>query len=131
MRSALVKAGHLPYYARHLLQNNVNYFQSVTCCTHDLFPVSTNDVIRKTYSKAIPVTGRGGLQGCGTSKISYFLDNRLTYGDEVVSPPRRPRFARKNNFLVLISVRALVNPRATVRPEGLGKLKIRRLCNIS
>jgi hypothetical protein len=31
-------------------------------------------------SKAIPVTGRGGPQGCETSRIPHFLDNRLTDG---------------------------------------------------
>jgi hypothetical protein len=33
--------------------------------------------------KAIPVTGRGGPQGCETSRLPHFLDNRLT---------RRPPF---------------------------------------
>jgi hypothetical protein len=35
--------------------------------------------------KAIPVTGRAGTQGCETSSLPYFLDNRLTDGSEVVS----------------------------------------------
>jgi hypothetical protein len=42
--------------------------------------------------KAIPVTGREGPQGCETSRLSHFLDNRLTDGDEVVSLTRRPPF---------------------------------------
>jgi hypothetical protein len=37
-------------------------------------------------SKAIPVTGRGGLQGCESSRLSHCLDNRLTDGGKVVSP---------------------------------------------
>jgi hypothetical protein len=42
--------------------------------------------------KAIPVTGRGGLLGCETSRLPQFLDNRLTDGGEVVSLKRRPLF---------------------------------------
>jgi hypothetical protein len=37
--------------------------------------------------KAVPVTGRGGPYGCETSRLPYFLDNRLTDGGEVVSTP--------------------------------------------
>jgi hypothetical protein len=40
--------------------------------------------------KAIPVTGRGDPQGCETSRLPHFLDNRLTDGGEVFSLTRRP-----------------------------------------
>jgi hypothetical protein len=40
--------------------------------------------------KAIPVTGREDPEGCETSKLPHFLDNRLTDGGEVVSLTRRP-----------------------------------------
>jgi hypothetical protein len=43
-------------------------------------------------SKAIPVTGRGGPQGCGMLRITQCLDNPLTEGVEVVSLTLRPRF---------------------------------------
>jgi hypothetical protein len=43
----------------------------------------------KSKGNAIPVTGRGGLQGCETSRLPYLLDNRLTDGDKVVSFTRR------------------------------------------
>jgi hypothetical protein len=36
-------------------------------------------------SKAIPVKGREGPQGCETSKLPYFLDNRFSDGVEVAS----------------------------------------------
>jgi hypothetical protein len=42
--------------------------------------------------KAIPVTGRGGPEGCETSTLSHFLDNRITDGDKVVCLTRRPYF---------------------------------------
>jgi hypothetical protein len=53
----------------------------------------------------VPVTDRGGPYGCETSRLPYFLDNRLTDGDEVVSLTRRPPFTPTGRFLVLISVR--------------------------
>jgi hypothetical protein len=42
--------------------------------------------------KTIRVTGRGGPYGCETSRLSHFLDNRLTVGGEVVNLTRRPVF---------------------------------------
>jgi hypothetical protein len=41
--------------------------------------------IRKKKGKALPLTGREGPQGCETSRLPHFLDNRLTDGGEVVS----------------------------------------------
>jgi hypothetical protein len=41
-------------------------------------------------SKAIPVTGRGGLWGCEMLRIPYCLDNRITDGGKVVSPMHLP-----------------------------------------
>jgi hypothetical protein len=44
---------------------------------------------RVKTGKAVPVTGRGGPQGCETSRFPYFLDNWLTDG-KVISLTRRP-----------------------------------------
>jgi hypothetical protein len=46
----------------------------------------------KQKRKAIIVRGRGGPQGCETSRFPHFLDNLLTDGGEVVSLTRRPPF---------------------------------------
>jgi hypothetical protein len=55
--------------------------------------------------KAIDVTGRGGPQGCETSKLPHLLDNRLTDGGEVVSVTRLPPFTlRKINVNSNLSV---------------------------
>jgi hypothetical protein len=40
--------------------------------------------------KAIPVTGRGGPEGCEMSRLPHFLDIRLTDGGEVVSLMHQP-----------------------------------------
>jgi hypothetical protein len=45
-----------------------------------------------TKGKAIPVIGHGGPYDCETSRLIYFLDNRLTDGGKVVSFTRRPPF---------------------------------------
>jgi hypothetical protein len=36
-------------------------------------------------SKAISITGRGGLWGCGTLTIPHCLDNRLTVNCEILA----------------------------------------------
>jgi hypothetical protein len=55
-----------------------------------------NFILNVKEGKAIPVTGRGGPQGCETPRLPYFLDNRLTDGGEVVSLTRRPPFTLRN-----------------------------------
>jgi hypothetical protein len=44
---------------------------------------------KKIKGETFPVTGRGGPQGWDV-EVPKFLDNRLTYGGEVVSLTRRP-----------------------------------------
>jgi hypothetical protein len=46
----------------------------------------------KVKGKGIPGTGHGGPQGCETSRLPRFLDNRLTDTDEVFSLMRWPAF---------------------------------------
>jgi hypothetical protein len=66
--------------------------------------------------EAIPVTGRGG-PGCETSRVPHFLENRLKDGGKfatITCPLHQGR------FLVVISVRGFVEPRAIVRLGRLG-----------
>jgi hypothetical protein len=46
----------------------------------------------KVKDKAMPVIWRGFPRGCDTSRLPFFLHNRLTDGGEVVSLTRRPFF---------------------------------------
>jgi hypothetical protein len=49
-------------------------------------------VKKKVKIKLFMLTGRGGPQGCETSRLPHFRDSRLTNGGEVVSLTRRPLF---------------------------------------
>jgi hypothetical protein len=63
---------------------------------------------------AIPITGRGGVQGCEVLGIPHCLDNQLIYGNMVVSLTKRPRSRLLTNnslLLVLISIRYYANSR--------------------
>jgi hypothetical protein len=62
-------------------------------------------IIKVKVSKAIPVTGCGGPQGCETSRFPHFADNLLTDGGEVVKLTLLPYFTPTERILVLISVR--------------------------
>jgi hypothetical protein len=55
-------------------------------------------------SKAIPVTGRGGLLGCEMLKTPHRLDNRPIDGRKVVSRRHRPRFISHGYFFFLFLV---------------------------
>jgi hypothetical protein len=57
-------------------------------------------VYSKKKSKAIPVTGREGLQGCETLRVPHYLGNRLKDGGKVVSLTRRPHFTPQENYLI-------------------------------
>jgi hypothetical protein len=46
-------------------------------------------VEKRCKGKTFPVTGRGDPLGCETSRLSHFLDNRLTDGGEVVGLTHR------------------------------------------
>jgi hypothetical protein len=55
------------------------------------------------------------------------LDNQLTDGGEVVSLKRRLRFTPPERFLVLISIKGWVNPRAIAQLEELNQLKKKKI----
>jgi hypothetical protein len=73
--------------------HGVTLFYSVSDVLYETFVVSSDfslkfflAVIRKKI-----LTGHGGLRGCETSSIPYFVDSRLTDGGELVSLTRWPR----------------------------------------
>jgi hypothetical protein len=56
-------------------------------------------VTKSKKSKAIPVTGRGGLYGCEMLRIPLFLNNRLTDGGKVDSLTDRLRSTPQKHYV--------------------------------
>jgi hypothetical protein len=56
------------------------------------------------------VTGREGPQGCETSRLPHFIDNRLTDGGEIVSLTRRPPFTPQKDFWYSFLLEAELTP---------------------
>jgi hypothetical protein len=48
--------------------------------------------------KAIPLTGRGGLQACEMLRIPHCIDIGLTDGGKVVSLTHRPRSTLQKHY---------------------------------
>ena len=73
--------------------------------------------IRKGKGKAIPLQAWTGPWGFQEVEVPRFQDNR--HMKVVTSVLRTGRLYTQDIFLVLISVRGWVNPKAILRPEGL------------
>jgi hypothetical protein len=79
--------------------SNIFHLQGILCDIHEddrcnIFVASIRGTVN---GKAVPITARGRLQGCETSKLD-FLENRLTDGGEVVSLTCRPPFTAKKIY---------------------------------
>jgi hypothetical protein len=81
-----------------------------------------NEITSGKKCKALPARSRGGPYGYETSRFPHFLDTRFIYSGRL-SALRAGRPLRPRKIPVLISVRYWVDPRTTVRLEGLGQLK--------
>jgi hypothetical protein len=61
--------------------------------------------------------------GCEASRLSHFLDSRLTGGGDVVSLTRRPHFTPQEDFWYSFLLQVESTPRAIAPPEELRQLK--------
>jgi hypothetical protein len=52
----------------------------------------------KSKSKAVPVTGRGGMHGCDMLRISHCIDNWLTDGGKDVSLTHLPSSTPQKHY---------------------------------
>jgi hypothetical protein len=60
-----------------------------------------NSKFVKRISKAIPITGLGGLWGCEMLRIPHCLDDRQTDGGKVVIPTHQLHFTPQETLLFL------------------------------
>jgi hypothetical protein len=64
-----------------------------------------------------------GQEDCETSRLQYFLDNRLIDGSEVARLARRSPFTTQEDAWYSFLLDAESTPGGQLRPEGLGQLK--------
>jgi hypothetical protein len=67
-----------------------------------MFPVQDEHPLH-IKSKAIPITGHGGLWVFKTSRIPHFLESKLTDGNKVFSLTGRPRFNTHDRWYSFLS----------------------------
>jgi hypothetical protein len=97
-------------------------YQCLSAVCNNEMVLLTLLVYSKSKGKAIPVTDRGGPWGCETSRLRnfYIIGSQMAVS---LSLLRVGRPLPPGRFLVLISVRSWVDPKAIVRLEGISQLK--------
>jgi hypothetical protein len=77
----------LPTSDLHMSSHQMHKIIAPSMCNHFAF-----NLIHIKKSKSIAVTGRGVPYGFETLGFPHLIENRLTDGNEVVSPTFRPPF---------------------------------------
>jgi hypothetical protein len=117
--------GWLPTEHMALYPRRQNSSSTRICVRKEVCSLYDYDVVVVVAKKdrAIPVTGRGGLWDCEASKLPHFSRQSAHRWRWSCQPYVPAALYLPRRFLVLLSVRGWVDPRAIVRLEGLGKLK--------
>jgi hypothetical protein len=104
------------YFSENLVTPESN--SGLWICSQELWPLDHRGGPNNNKSRVkVKLSPWQALEAWEILRIPHCLDNQLTDGGKVVSPTHPPRFTPQEHyyffmFLVLISVRGWVNPRA-------------------
>jgi hypothetical protein len=91
------------YFYNVKLKNAIHFIS----CKRESFQLSD---LKSKKGKAIPVTDRGGPEGCEWSRLPHFLESRLTDDGDVVNLTRRTPFTPQEDSWYSFLSEAVLTP---------------------